>query len=62
MLVGFGTIGIFLLGGFMFALAAIVTNWLVMPRRPGREKEKTYECGLDTQGPTGCHPLFQVHC
>jgi NADH:ubiquinone oxidoreductase subunit 3 (subunit A) len=52
LLTGFGILGIFLLGGFGFALMAILPNWLLRPRNPNREKEKTYECGLDTQGPT----------
>jgi NADH:ubiquinone oxidoreductase subunit 3 (subunit A) len=51
-LIEFGIIGIFLLGGFAFALMAIIPNWLIRPRRSNPEKEKTYECGLDTQGPT----------
>jgi NADH-quinone oxidoreductase subunit A len=52
MLIEFGTIGIFLICGFVFAFMAILSNWVVRPKRPSREKEKTYECGLDTQGPT----------
>lgn len=52
MLKDYGILGIFLLGGFGFALLVILTNWLVRPKRPGGEKEKTYECGPDTQGPT----------
>ena len=49
---GYGTLGIFLLGGIAFGFIVIITNWLVRPKRPGIEKEKTYECGLDTEGPT----------
>ena len=52
MLIEFGTLGIFLLGGLAFALMAILPNWLLSPKNPNREKERTYECGLDTQGPT----------
>lgn len=52
MLIGFATLGIFLLGGLGFALMALLPNWLLSPRKPNREKEKTYECGLDTQGPS----------
>jgi NADH:ubiquinone oxidoreductase subunit 3 (subunit A) len=48
----FGTLLIFLLGGIAFGFIVIITNWLVRPKRPGKEKETTYECGLDTQGPT----------
>lgn len=52
MLKDFGTLGIFLIGGILFAVVAVLANWLLAPKRPNREKEKTYECGLDTQGPT----------
>lgn len=48
----YGTLAIFLVGGFAFGLVVIITNWLVRPNNPYSEKEKTYECGLDTQGPT----------
>jgi NADH-quinone oxidoreductase subunit A len=48
----FATLGIFLLGGITFGIIVLITNWLVRPKRPGIEKEKTYECGLDTEGPT----------
>lgn len=48
----FATLGIFLLGGIAFGFIVIITNWIVRPNRPNREKETTYECGLDTQGPT----------
>lgn len=52
MLKDYGTILIFMLGGFGFGLIVMATNWLLRPKRPNREKETTYECGLDTQGPT----------
>jgi NADH-quinone oxidoreductase subunit A len=48
----FGTLGIFLLGGIAFSIIILATNWFFRPKRPGIEKEKTYECGLDTVGPT----------
>lgn len=51
MLGDYGILGIFLLGGFGYALLVILTSWLVRPKSPNKEKEKTYECGLDTQGP-----------
>lgn len=52
MLVEFGILGVFLLGGLGFALIALFPNWLLRPKKPSREKETTYECGLDTEGPT----------
>lgn len=47
----FTVIGAFLLGGTIFAIFGIFINWLVRPKKPHAEKEETYECGLDTQGP-----------
>ncbi|KPU46103.1 NAD(P)H-quinone oxidoreductase subunit 3 [Oxobacter pfennigii] len=52
MLRDYGILGIFLLGGMAFGFVILITNWLVRPRKPSHEKETTYECGLDTQGPT----------
>ena len=48
----YGTLVVFLLGGITYALIILITNWVLRPKRPSREKEKTYECGLDTDGPT----------
>lgn len=48
----FATLGIFLLCGIALSVIILISNWLVRPKRPGIEKELTYECGLDTQGPT----------
>lgn len=52
MLKDFSTVGIFLICGIAFALVVLAVNWLVRPKNPYAEKETTYECGLDTQGPT----------
>jgi len=52
MVTGYMSLLIFLAGGFLFALIILATNWLVRPRHPGGEKERTYECGLETEGPT----------
>lgn len=49
---GFGTLGVFLLGGIALGVIILLTNLLVRPRKPGKIKEDTYECGLETQGPT----------
>lgn len=48
----YGTLGIFLLGGIAFGFVILITNWLVRPKSPGKVKEDTYECGLETEGPT----------
>lgn len=33
------------IGGIVFIGGALVFGWLIRPRRPGAEKESTYECG-----------------
>lgn len=48
----FGRVGIFLLGGFVFMGIALVANWLVRPNKPSEQKGTTYECGIETEGPT----------
>jgi NADH:ubiquinone oxidoreductase subunit 3 (subunit A) len=45
-------IGIFIACGFGFTIVVLATNWFVRPKKPHHEKETTYECGPDTQGPT----------
>lgn len=52
MLEEFGRVGIFLLGGFVFMGIALFTNWLVRPQKPNEVKSETYECGIETEGPT----------
>jgi NADH-quinone oxidoreductase subunit A len=48
----YGTLGVFLLGGIAFGFIIILTNWLMRPKKPYNAKETTYECGLETEGPT----------
>lgn len=43
---------VFLVLGGVFAVVVLATNWLVRPKNPSPEKLSTYECGVDTQGPT----------
>jgi NADH:ubiquinone oxidoreductase subunit 3 (subunit A) len=52
MTTGYLPLIIFAAGGSLFALVILATNWLLRPRHRGREKERTYECGLDTEGTT----------
>ncbi|MDA8425529.1 MAG: NADH-quinone oxidoreductase subunit A [Treponema sp.] len=52
MLTGFLPFLVFMAGGFLFSLIVIATNWLFRPHHAGRMDERTYECGLDTEGPT----------
>ncbi|GAW92848.1 NADH-quinone oxidoreductase subunit A [Calderihabitans maritimus] len=52
MLKQFAGIGIFFLVGAVFPLVIFAVSWLVRPKRPSPQKLSTYECGLETQGPT----------
>lgn len=46
-------VAVFLLGAIGVAVAAIVANWFVRPKGVAAgDKQETYECGLQTQGPT----------
>ena len=46
----FSGVGIFLIIALFFPLMALVPSWLVQPRQPTEEKQKPYECGVDTIG------------
>jgi NADH:ubiquinone oxidoreductase subunit 3 (subunit A) len=48
----FGTLFLFLAGGFVLSLVVMFINWFLRPKNPGSAKSRTYECGLDTEGPT----------
>lgn len=49
----YATIGVFLLLTAAFPLSALGLARLIRPRpRQGKEKLKTYECGVDTRGKT----------
>ncbi len=52
MLQDFSGIGVFFIIGLVFPMILLGTAWLVRPKRPSPEKLSTYECGLETQGPT----------
>ncbi len=60
MLTDYATIGIFLLLTLLFPLAALILAWMVRPKpKATPEKLTTYECGVDTIGPTWVR--FQVN-
>ena len=49
----YAKIGVFLLLTFVFPLAAMGAAWMFRPKpKPSREKLMTYECGVDTRGPS----------
>ncbi|MGQ9516530.1 MAG: NADH-quinone oxidoreductase subunit A [Anaerolineae bacterium] len=45
-------IGLFLLVAIIFPILAVGVAYFLRPKRPTPEKCSTYECGLDTRGPT----------
>jgi NADH:ubiquinone oxidoreductase subunit 3 (subunit A) len=48
----FGIIGIFLIGGIIFTVIGIIVNILFSPKKSNIQKDDTYECGMETEGPT----------
>ena len=44
---GFGTVGLFILGGLGFILIALMVGKVLRPNRPNEEKLTTYESGED---------------
>jgi NADH:ubiquinone oxidoreductase subunit 3 (subunit A) len=43
-------IGLFLVVGALVPSAAIVTSWILSPKKPNHIKQSTYECGMETVG------------
>ena len=58
MLTEFGKIFIFFILGAIFVAGGLVTNWLIRPVRPTRQKEMIYECGEDAEG--SAHIKFNI--
>ncbi|HZK43543.1 MAG TPA: NADH-quinone oxidoreductase subunit A [Syntrophomonadaceae bacterium] len=53
MLTDYSTIGIYLLLTVLFPVGALVLAWMVRPKpKSNADKLATYECGVDTIGPT----------
>lgn len=52
MLQEFSTVGVFMISAFLFSIIVIAVAWVLRPKRPTPEKMSTYECGLETSGPT----------
>lgn len=44
---GFGTVLLFLIGGFLFVLITLLVGRILRPNRPNEEKLTTYESGED---------------
>lgn len=45
-------LGLFFLAAMVVPLLPIVLARFVAPKRPGRVKQQTYECGMQTEGDT----------
>lgn len=45
-------IGLFFVVAVLFPIVAVGLAYFLRPKRPTPEKATTYECGLDTRGPT----------
>ena len=43
-------IGLFVVVGALVPAAAIVTSWILSPKKPNHIKQSTYECGMETVG------------
>ena len=49
---GIEAILVFLIAGFVMVAGGIVTSYLVAPKSVNQTKLETYECGIETQGPS----------
>ena len=47
---GWGEVLLFIIGGLLFVISALVVSRLIRPNRPGEEKLSTYESGEEPQG------------
>jgi NADH:ubiquinone oxidoreductase subunit 3 (subunit A) len=43
-------VGLFLIVGAMVPTAAIITSWIISPKKSNAIKQDTYECGIETVG------------
>nr|MBU9889832.1 NADH-quinone oxidoreductase subunit A [Candidatus Omnitrophota bacterium] len=50
-------VGIFTIFAAVFALIPLVLAWFLAPKKPSKEKQSAYECGLASQG----DPWIQYH-
>jgi NADH:ubiquinone oxidoreductase subunit 3 (subunit A) len=48
----YGFVAIMFVVALGFPLLALGMAWIIRPKRPSKLKQSTYECGLDTIGPT----------
>lgn len=66
MLPEWGQVGFLVLMAVLFPIGGIGSSWLLgrlglRPERPDRVKEDTYECGVETEGPTWVQFNFRYY-
>lgn len=52
MLTAYGTVAILLIIAISFGILPLAISMIIRPKRPNPIKLATYECGLETTGPT----------
>ncbi|MCL5074641.1 MAG: NADH-quinone oxidoreductase subunit A [Chloroflexi bacterium] len=52
MLTAYGYIAVLLIIALIFAVIPLLLSFLIRPKKPNQTKLSTYECGLETIGPT----------
>jgi NADH:ubiquinone oxidoreductase subunit 3 (subunit A) len=45
-------VGLFVFMGMLIPAGAIIVGWILGPKRPNPTKLSTYECGMETVGPS----------
>lgn len=54
----FGEVLLFIIGGVLFIMGAMITSWILRPRRPNPEKLSSYESGEEPI--TSAWPQFNI--
>ena len=67
MLSDWGLIGLFLIAGFLFVfematVPLLLKKFGVTPNKPNKVKNDTYECGMQTLGPSRFQFNFRYYC
>lgn len=52
MLQEYGNVGLLILVAFAFPFVALIVSYILQPKRPTETKLTTYECGMETIGPS----------
>jgi NADH:ubiquinone oxidoreductase subunit 3 (subunit A) len=62
----FGYVGLLLILAILFPLGALITSYIfsligIRPRKPNPIKSQTYECGMETYGPSWIQFNFRYY-